>query len=109
MSRSPFIAACIQMRSGVDPAANIDQAAGFIREAAAAGASYVQTPEMSNAVNRSREGLFAAISHEERDPMLAAFRSLARELGVTIHAGSLAILRQDGKIANRAFLITPEG
>src|SRR4051794_11440013 len=107
MSRTPFIAACAQMRSGVDPAANIDQAAELIREAAAAGASYVQTPEMSNAVNRDRAGLFASIAPESRDPMLAAFQGLARELGVHIHAGSLAILRDDGKIANRAFLIAP--
>lgn len=109
MSRTPFIAACAQMRSGVDPAANIDQAAGLIREAAAAGASYVQTPEMSNAVNRDRNGLFASIAPEGRDPMLAAFQGLARELGIHIHAGSLAILRDDGKIANRAFLIAPTG
>lgn len=104
-----FVAACVQLRSGTEPAANIDAAVGFIREAAAAGASYVQTPEMSNAVNRSREGLFRVLAPEERDPMLATFRSLARELGIHIHAGSLAILRPDGKVANRAFVIDPAG
>ncbi len=109
MTASPFVAACVQLRSGVDPAANIDAATGFIREAAAAGATYVQTPEMSNAVNRSREGLFAVLAPEERDPMLAAFRALARDLRIHLHAGSLAILRPDGKVANRAFVIGPDG
>ncbi|WP_406855105.1 carbon-nitrogen hydrolase family protein [Alsobacter sp. KACC 23698] len=109
MSRSSFVAACAQMRSGRDPKANIDQAVGLIREAATAGAAYVQTPEMSNTVNRDRAGLFDAISPEDRDPMLEAFRTLAREKRVHIHAGSLAILRDDGKVANRAFLITPDG
>ncbi|MHB2169442.1 carbon-nitrogen hydrolase family protein [Alsobacter sp. R-9] len=109
MAPAPFIAACVQMRSGTDPAANIDAAAGMIREAAAAGARYVQTPEMSNAVNRSRDGLFAVLATEERDPMLAAFRTLARELRIHLHAGSLAILRPDGKVANRAFVIGADG
>jgi predicted amidohydrolase len=109
VSASPFIAACVQMRSGVDPQANIDAAVRMIREAASAGARYVQTPEMSNAVNRSRDGLFATLAPEERDPMLAAFRALARDLGITLHAGSLAILRPDGKVANRAFVIDPAG
>ena len=111
MSAAPtsFVAACVQMRSGTDPHANIDAAAAMIREAAAAGATFVQTPEMSNAVNRSRDGLFAMLAPEERDPMLAAFRALARELRITLHAGSLAILRADGKVANRAFVIDPTG
>jgi deaminated glutathione amidase len=103
-----FIAACVQMRSGVSPLANIDASAGLIREAAAAGASYVQTPEMSNTVNRDRVTLLASLSQPERDPMLAAFRTLARELGIHIHAGSLAVQNGD-KVANRAFLIGPDG
>jgi len=40
--------------------------------------------------------------------MLAAFRDLARDKRVTIHVGSLAVKNGD-KIANRAFLISPEG
>ncbi len=106
---APFLAACVQMRSGRDPAANIDQAAGMIREAASAGARFVQTPEMSNVVNRDRDTLMASLAGEGQDRMLAAFRDLARELGIHLHAGSLAILREDGKVANRAFVIGPDG
>ena len=106
---STFRAACVQMRSGVNPGANIDQATGLIREAAGLGASYVQTPEMSNSVNRDRDSMFANIALEQNDPMLAAFRDLARERRIHLHAGSLAILRPDGKVANRAFLIDPAG
>jgi predicted amidohydrolase len=105
----PFVAACVQMRSGRDPASNVDQAARLIREAAAAGAGFVQTPEMTNIVDRDRERLFAVIAPEQRDPSLAAFRDLARELRITLHVGSLAILRADGKAANRAFVIDPDG
>jgi predicted amidohydrolase len=46
--------ACVQMRSGRDPASNVDQATRLIREAAAPGASFVQTPEMTNIVDRDK-------------------------------------------------------
>jgi predicted amidohydrolase len=106
---TPFIAACVQMRTGRMPGANVDQAASLIREAAAAGAAYVQTPEMTNILERDRDALFAKIAIEPRDPTVAAFRQLARELRIHLHAGSLAILREDGKVANRGFLIGPDG
>jgi predicted amidohydrolase len=34
---------------------------------------------------------------------------LAAELGIHVHAGSLAILLPDGQVANRGFLIAPDG
>jgi predicted amidohydrolase len=42
-------------------------------------------------------------------PALHAFRALARELGLWLHVGSLAVLSEDGRIANRTFLIGPTG
>ncbi|HKH32747.1 MAG TPA: carbon-nitrogen hydrolase family protein, partial [Beijerinckiaceae bacterium] len=54
----PFVAACAQMRSGRDPLKNRDAALALAREAAAQGAHYVQTPEMTSLVERSREALF---------------------------------------------------
>jgi deaminated glutathione amidase len=104
----PFVAACVQMRSGRDPLKNRDDAAALIREAAAAGAHYVQTPEMTSLVERSREALFEKIGPEERDPTLAALRAVARECGVHVHIGSIAV-RNGDKVANRAFLIGPSG
>jgi deaminated glutathione amidase len=105
---TPFVAACVQMRAGVSPAANLEAAVGLIREAAGSGATYVQTPEMSNTVNRDRDSLLASLAPPERDAMLAAFRDLARSLGIHLHAGSLAVLNGD-KVANRAYLIDPRG
>ena len=52
----------IQMRTGVEPAANCDTAVRLIREAKAAGADYVQTPEMTNIMEVKRERLFANIA-----------------------------------------------
>jgi predicted amidohydrolase len=103
-----FTAACVQMRGRRDPAQNLDDAISMIREAARAGATYVQTPEISNIVNRDRPALLAAIRTEAEDPMLAALSALAKELTITIHIGSLAIKNGD-KVANRAFVIGPDG
>jgi predicted amidohydrolase len=103
-----FVAACAQMRSGRDPLKNRDAALALVREAAAQGAHYAQTPEMTSLVERSREALFEKIGPQERDPTLAGLREVAREKGVVVHVGSLAVLAGD-KVANRAFLIDPQG
>ncbi len=104
-----FKAAMIQMRSGLSPAANLDDAVRMIGEAKSAGADYVQTPEMTNIMEVKRERLFATIMEEDADTTLAALRELARKLDIFIHIGSLAIKIAPAKAANRGFLITPKG
>ena len=111
MSGTPatFKAAMIQMRTGLDPAANLDAAARMIREATANGADYAQTPEMTNIMDVQRERFFGTVQEEDFDASLAGFRDLARKLGIFIHVGSLAIKIAPEKAANRAFLINPKG
>jgi deaminated glutathione amidase len=108
MSDTRFIAACVQMRSTRDPARNRDDAVRMIGEAAAAGAAYVQTPEMTSLVERDRASLFAHVRPQEEDATLSALRETARGKGIVLHVGSLAI-RDGEKIANRAFLIDRNG
>src|SRR4029434_2944720 len=98
-----------QMRSGLSPHANLDAAVRLIEEAKRAGADYVLTPEMTNILEIKRERLFAAIAPEESDATLAAFRELARKLGIFLHVGSLAIKLSSERAANRSFLIDPNG
>ncbi len=109
MNTNIFKAAMIQMRSGLKPAANIDDAARMIGEAKSAGAEYVLTPEMTNILAAKREQLFAAVVEEEADASLAAMRELARKLGIYVHVGSLAIKLSHDRAANRSFLIDPKG
>lgn len=106
---SAFRAAALQMRSGVDPAANARAFEALAREAAAKGATYVQSPEMTGAVNRDRASMMAALRSEAEDIVVATARRLAEELSIHIHVGSTAIARPDGKVANRAFLFAPGG
>ena len=109
MTTATFKAAMIQMRAGLSPAANIDDAARMIGEAKSAGADYVLTPEMTNIMEVKRERLFATIVEEDADTSLATLRELARKLGIYIHIGSLAINLTQDKAANRSFLIDPKG
>jgi predicted amidohydrolase len=104
-----FRAAAIQMRSGLDVAANVAAAEALIRQAAAAGAQYALTPEMTTVLDRDRRRLLAAISPEADDPSLRRFQALAAELGIHLHIGSMAIRLDNDAVANRAFLIGPDG
>ena len=81
----------------------------MIGEAKAAGAEYVQTPEMTNVLAGNREQLFSVVVEEDADTSLATLRELARKLSLTIHVGSLAIKISPDRAANRAFLIDPKG
>jgi deaminated glutathione amidase len=109
MSKGTFKAAMIQMRSGLKPSVNIDEAARMIGEAKSAGADYVLTPEMTNILAAKREQLFAAVVEEEADASLATLRELARKLGIFVHVGSLAIKVSQDRAANRSFLVDPKG
>jgi len=106
---SAFKAGLIQMRSGLEPQANIAAALEAIDEAKRGGADYVLTPEMTNILPARREQLFARIVPEEQDPTLATLREVARKLGIFIHIGSLAIKASPEKAVNRSFLIDRKG
>lgn len=106
---SMFKAAAIQMRSGVDPERNAADLEKLVRDAASQGVIYIQTPEMTGAIVRDREARSSLFTTQDRDPIVAASARLAAELGIFLHIGSTAILRADGKLANRALLFSPDG
>lgn len=106
---SSFSAACIQLRSGKTVSENAAVAEDLIRSAVRDGARFVQTPEMSNVLVRSRGELMERITEASADPFLAMARVLSAELGIHLHIGSLAVLAGHDKVANRGFLIGPDG
>lgn len=101
--------AAIQMRSGTSPERNAVEMERLVREAAALGAAYVQTPEMTGAIVRDPKARAEIFTSEDKDVVVATARRLARELGIFLHIGSNAIVRADGKLANRALLYSPGG
>jgi len=99
----------VQMCSGRDVERNVADASRLVREAARLGALYVQTPEVTTLIEPERVRLFAAVRPEEGNPAIAQFRALARELGIWLHIGSMAVLLGSGRLANRSLLIAPDG
>jgi predicted amidohydrolase len=111
MSDTPksFRVGLVQMCAGRTVDRNIAAATELIRAAARGGAQYVQTPEMTNILELDRERLLAAIKPEADDPGVTQFCFLARELGIWLHVGSLALVGERGRPVNRSLLISPEG
>ncbi len=101
--------ACIQMRSSTKPEENVETFSKLVKSAAGDGARYVQSPEMSGFVEQSRNKLFEIVKPADEDMLVAAAKSLAKTHQIWLHVGSTAILRSDGKVANRAFVIGPDG
>lgn len=106
---SKLIAAALQMRSGTEPEANADAFEALVREAAGKGAQYVQSPEMTGVMVRSREDLLERITGERGALVIDRARALADELSIFVHLGSTAVALDDGRVANRAFLFAPGG
>ncbi len=105
-------AACIQMRSGTEPEANLAAATALVREAAGQGATLIATPEMTNLLDIRPGMARPKVRTEAKDESLPAFRALAAELSITLLIGSLAIAQEDGaddRFANRSFLVGPDG
>lgn len=101
--------AAIQMCSGTDVERNVERMRTLVAEAVGHGAHYVQTPEMTGALQRNREALMASLKPEAHDPVYRAASELAAVHGIFLHIGSTAIALGDGKVANRAFLFAPNG
>jgi deaminated glutathione amidase len=107
-SRS-FRVGLVQMCSGRDVERNVSDASDLIRRAKREGADYIQTPEMTTIMELDRARLLSAARPEAGNPALLHFQALARELGVFLHIGSMAVLLPSGRLANRSFLISPAG
>jgi predicted amidohydrolase len=101
--------ALLQMTAGIDPAVNGVAIVSAIYAAAAGGAEMLFTPEMSNIIDRDRKRATPRIVPEEQDPVLSAVCEAAAVAGIWVALGSLAVLREDGMLANRAFVIDPNG
>lgn len=97
-------AAVIQMRSGIDRAANVRAAADLIRAAAADGARLVLTPEMTTLLDRQRDRMLASLDEAEPDEE-GVFAALSAELGLVIVLGSMPVLDPGAdKVANRSIV-----
>lgn len=101
--------AAIQMRSGLDPDANLAALEPLLAEAAVAGAQYALTPEVTMIFPENRAQLASVAAPFAGHPQLARVGELARQHAMHIHIGSLAVPLPDGRFANRSVLFGPDG
>ncbi|MGE3303120.1 MAG: carbon-nitrogen hydrolase family protein [Hyphomonadaceae bacterium] len=108
-TRGKIRVAAIQLRSGVEPAANRAVAEPLLREAAMEGARIIYTPECTTRLDRKRERLLPALRPESDDPEIGAWGKLAAELGVWLSLGSTLVSAPDGRAFNRSILYASNG
>lgn len=104
-----FKAGLVQLCSGTDMAGNLSAASALVREAAAKGAQYVLTPEVTNLVEDDKARTRSIVKPEAEDICVAGFSALAAELRLWLHIGSLALRAEDGRAVNRSLLFGPDG
>jgi predicted amidohydrolase len=101
--------ALVQTRTPATPEAALEHVLPLVREAAAAGAELIATPEGTNVLERDKAKLSPLLKPLEEDLVVQALRETARELNVAVLVGSALVRRADGKAANRQALISPAG
>ena len=101
--------ALFQSNTGIDPAANARALEQAIAEAAGGEAEILFTPEMSGLLDRDSARAAKNLRAEDQDEVLAACREAAHRHRIWLHIGSLGILTDSGKVANRGFIIDREG
>ncbi|MEN8723255.1 MAG: carbon-nitrogen hydrolase family protein [Alphaproteobacteria bacterium] len=104
-----FRAGLVQLTAGTAVTENIRTASTLIREAAGAGADFISTPEVTSLMQRNSAQALAVTRADSDDLALRSLRTLADELGVWLHIGSLPIRLTEQTIANRSFLLDPKG
>lgn len=103
-----YKAACVQMNSGSDMAANIEVAERLIRQAAAQGAAFITLPENVSLMKEHGTSFDGHIYAESDHPALVGLSRVAKECKVHVLVGSLAVAKGD-KLANRSYLLNAEG
>ena len=104
-----FTAACVQMTSEREFEPNIRAASDLVRRARDAGADFIMTPEITGMFEPKRDRHLAKATDEATNPVIAAFRDLARETGAWLLLGSTPIKLEAERLANRSFLLAPDG
>ena len=101
--------ALFQATTGVDPAVNAAALTDAIEQASAGGAEILFTPEMTGLLDRDSARAARILRSQDQDQVLAAAKEAAARHRIWVNVGSLAVLVDDGKVANRSFVIDREG
>ena len=109
MSGETFKVACVQNCAGTETEPNLKDCAELVREAAGRGAAFILLPEYFTGLDIQGHILIPEAFAETDHPALPLFAGLAQEHRAWILLGSLAITLEGGAIANRSYLLDPDG
>jgi len=101
--------ALFQSNSGIDPEVNGSALVDAVVQASGGGAEILFTPEMTGLLDRDSDRAAKSLRPEADDLVLAAAQEAAKANHIWLSIGSLAVLADDGKVANRGFVIDREG
>lgn len=104
-----FRIATLQMTSGLDIAANLDQASALIAEAAGVDASVVVLPENFSFMGADDAARVAIAEDEDSGQAQRFAAEQAKEHAVWLIAGTIPIRQPDGRVKSRSLLIAPDG
>ncbi|MBV8118398.1 MAG: carbon-nitrogen hydrolase family protein [Alphaproteobacteria bacterium] len=112
-----FTAACIQFTAARDYQPNIEVVSDLVRRARDSGADFVLTPENTGLIEPVGRLRREKARSEANHPVLAALCEVARETGVWLLIGSLAVdislepgaPTGERRLANRSYLIDARG
>lgn len=108
-SKSPLLVACLQVNAGNDLGQNIETAVGLVGEAVEGGAEFILMPENVTMMEWGRKAITSKAQTENDHQGLAAFRAAAKQHRIWLHCGSLAISLDDGRVANRTYVLDSDG
>ena len=111
-----FTATCIQFTAARDYESNIRIVSDLMRRARDAGADFILTPENTGLIEPVGRLRREKARDEPNHPVLAALREIARETGVWLLIGSVAVdisgepavPEGERRLANRSYLIDSE-
>jgi predicted amidohydrolase len=104
-----FRAGMVQVNASTDLQANLAEVRRQVLLAVGQGAQMVFMPENVAMMEWGRDNIIAKAALESEHRALAAFRTLAKEVSIWLHCGTLAVLLPNGMVANRTYVIDSDG
>lgn len=105
----PLHIACLQTRPVASFEEAIGEALGLAEQAVADGAEFLALPEYCGGLATDGPAVKPPAAPEEEHPVLEALSAFAKDKGVWIMAGSVAVPGPDDRIVNRGVMIDAEG
>jgi predicted amidohydrolase len=104
-----FKIALLQSNSGNTLSENLNWVKTQCEEISHKSVDCIFMPENIAMMEWGREAILAKSFSESQHPALDFFKSLAQTYGFWVHCGTLTIRLDNGKLANRTYIMNPQG